>query len=805
MALFVFTACQLPFNMIEPGNQSESSGDGLSPIQELLNIQPASTKTPTPTPAIQIAEADRALFAGQLDHARQLYQESFESSNDENERAKALYGLGRSYYVEKNYPAAIDAFNRIIGQYPHSEAWADAYFMVAECYFDIQEYQQAADAYIKYIELNPGPIDNYALTLAGDASMAAGNFEQAIFNYQAALQADPPGNTAYLNLQIGKAYAGREDLTTAIQYYLNIYEITEEDFTKSTANLLAGQAYLELGLEEEAYARFMESVIQFPTAFDSYTALTILVNQGVPVNDYYRGLVDYYYARDHDPAVFDSAIQAFERYLASNPDNNDGSVHFFKGLSHYYSGEPRNAVAEYDTLIQNYPGNVYWSAAWDEKAFVQWAELGEYSNAAQTYLSFISAAPTSPEAAQYLYEAGRTYERAGNLEEAAATWQRLMNEYPSADISYHSLFLAGISYYRLAQYERALSIFQRSLVLGTTAVEKAKSYLWIGKCHQAMGQAEDADNAWELGGLADPTDYYSIRSTQLLEGEELFSVNEFYDLGYDLEIERAEAEAWLITTFNLPAGTELNHPGELVDNIRVKRMEAFWEVGLYNEAINEADLLRAEIQTDVIQSYRLMNYLLSLQLYQPAIYVCRNILNMASLDDLSSLSVPIYFTHIRFGAYFRELIVPIAIDYDIHPLILFALVRQESLFNPYIGSAAGARGLAQLMPATAKENVDLLQWPQNYDSDQLYFGEINLTLGAYYLSRMKGYFLENTQAALAAYNAGPGSAGVWLSQSQNDPDLYLEVIPDTYQETKNYLMQVTEFLNIYQLVYSRPQ
>ena len=176
---------------------------------------------------------------------------------------------------------------------------------------------------------------------------------------------------------------------------------------------------------------------------------------------------------------------------------------------------------------------------------------------------------------------------------------------------------------------------------------------------------------------------------------------------------------------------------------------------------------------------------------------------MAGLDDLSSLSAPIYFTHIRFGAYFRDLTTSAANEYDIPPLLLFALIRQESLFNPYIFSAVGASGLAQIMPATGQENVDLLKWPPNYKQSDLLRGEVSLTLGAFYLSRVEEYLEGNLQAALAAYNAGPGNAEIWLALSGDDPDLFLEVV--RAKETQNYLMQITEFVNIYKLVYGRSQ
>ncbi|MDP2965873.1 MAG: tetratricopeptide repeat protein [Pelolinea sp.] len=793
----LMTACSLPFNLLSSSEATPQAKEKSFNIGEILHIQPAETPTPIPLPTSRLEEANYAFFAGDLDTAQQLYQLAYDQAVDNDLKANALLGLGKTFYSRRDYTSAIDAFNRLLGQFPNTDASANAYFFIGESYFDIEEFLQAANAYAKYAEHKPGVIDNLARTYQGNAALAGSDYQQAIIAYQAALQSDPPGIASYLNIQIGKAYDNLGDYTTAIHYYMTVYDTAQENSSKATANLLAGQAYQKLGLNDEAYTRFMDSVIQFPKEFDSFTALSILVSNGVPVNDFYRGLVDYY------AGSYDAAIQAFQRYIESNPDNNDGSVHYFKGLSHYKNDEPREAVAEYETLIANYPGNSYWSAAWDEKAFVQAYVLDEFSNAAETYKRFVSVTPSSADAPTYLFEAGRVYERAGNLEEAAATWQRMMDEYPSAELSYRGLFLAGISYYRLGRYEEAHSIFQRSLVLGTSPAEKAKAYLWLGKTFTTLGKPEDAKNAWLLAEAADPTDYYSIRAGELLKGLEPFTIEEGIDLGYDLEFEKPEADSWLRTTFYLPAETDLNGLGELANNQRIKRISAFYDLGLFKEAINEAELLRAELQADVVNSYRLMNFLVEKNLYQPAIYTCRNILSHAGMDDLSSLTAPIYFTHIRFGAYFREMLTLIANDYEIPPLLLYALIRQESMFNPFISSSVGASGLSQIMPATGAENVALLKWPANYDSRDLLLGKVNVTIGAFYLDRMRTYLSGGVQAALAAYNAGPGNAESWLALSNGDPDLFLEVI--RAQETQDYLMQITEFLNVYKLVYSRPQ
>lgn len=795
----VQAACSLPFIVSPSDDEPEDAAEENSfDIGQLLEPLTGRTPTPRSTPLTRLEQADYLLFAGDLDAALREFQDIFETDGDENNKAAALLGLGKAYYTRRAYSSAVDAFNRLLGQFPESESAANAYFLLGESYFDLGEFAQAASAYARYVELNPGEIEDIARYYQGNAALSAGDYNQAIFAYQAALNSASPTLTNTLNLQIGKSYAAMGDPTTAVQYYLTVYETAGDDFTKATANLLAGQAYLELNMTEQANARLLDSVYQFPRSFDSYTALSILDRNKVSINPFYRGLVEYY------AGAYAQAIRSFQLYLESNPEDNDGSVYYFKGLSHYFANQPVNAIAEYDQLINNYPGNPYWPRAWDEKAYVQWAVLGQYNNAAEIYKAFVSTAPNSPDAPNFLFEAGRTYERNNDLESAAITWQRLMDEYPSAELSYRGLFLAGISYYRLGRFEEAQSIFQRTLVLGATPADKAKSYLWIGKTFESLNQTEDARNAWELAKNADPTDYYSIRAAEILDGIGMFEIPGGYDLGYDLAMEKPEADSWLRSTFSIPAETDLGSLAELAANPKIIRIRKFHELGLYREAINEAETLRVELQSDVVNSYRLMNLLVSLHLYQPAVYTSRQILTLAGMDDLTSLTAPIYFTHIRFGAYYRDMVVPIANEYNIPPLLLYSLIRQESMFNPYIGSTAGALGLMQMIPDTALDNVKRLRWPENFSNSDLFLGKVNLTLGSYHLRRLYSQtFSENMQLALAAYNGGEGRVATWLTLAPYDPDLFLEIM--RFSETRDYLMQITEFLNIYKLVYARPQ
>jgi soluble lytic murein transglycosylase len=740
-------------------------------------------------------KAEQLLFAGDYSNAIDEFQRVFNQSNDTEIKAKALLGIGRTQSRSRNCTSAMDSFNRILGQFTTASVKPEVYFYLGKCYAALQEYLQAIDAYEKYLQSRPGILDGIVRENQAIAAEAMNDHNQVITFYQAALKADPATvKKDSINLKIGQAYANLQNYTTAIQIYQSVYDTSENTYSKASVDLLMGRAFMKLEMNNEAYTRLMDAVIQFPRAYDSYTALKTLLLRGVSVDEKLRGIVDYY-AGDYT-----DAIQSFEKYLSNRPADEDGTVFYYKGLSHYFLSQPGFAIQAYDQLIQNYPGSRFWTAAWDEKAFVQWKLLEEYSNAASTLKTFVSQSPKSTDAPGYLFEAGRILERKNDLEGAANLWQQLMNEYPSYERSYEALFLSGIAYYRVNKFDEAISIFKRNSILASLPEDKAAAFLWIGKCYQAKKDMQNALTFWQQAEKADPTDYYGIRSGQLIHGKMPTDTDTTFDLGYDLNYEKSEAESWLRTTFKIKSDVDLAGLGELSTNARILQAQEFWKLDLMDQAIQIYESVQKENETNPLNTYLLMNHFYSNGLYRLAINAARNILDLAGMDDLSSLSAPIYFTHIRFGAYFRPQVMEGIKDENINPLILYSLLRQESLFDTTIVSSAGARGLAQFMPATAKETSDLLNWPPGYSVEDLNRPVVAIRFAAYYLDRMRNYLNGDLFAGLAAYNAGGENLRIWKELSQNDPDLLLEII--RIPETQTYLKHIIEFLNIYKLVYT---
>jgi len=124
---------------------------------------------------------------------------------------------------------------------------------------------------------------------------------------------------------------------------------------------------------------------------------------------------------------------------------------------------------------------------------------------------------------------------------------------------------------------------------------------------------------------------------------------------------------------------------------------------------------------------------------------------------------------------------------DLPDELIYGVLRQESLYRADAVSSAGARGLLQLLPETARRTARA--WNRKQPSHQdLFDPSVNVTLGAAQLRTLLDRFDGQTVVALAGYNAGPNAAARWLPSQAIDPDIWIENIP--YNETRTYVQRI---------------
>ena len=140
----------------------------------------------------------------------------------------------------------------------------------------------------------------------------------------------------------------------------------------------------------------------------------------------------------------------------------------------------------------------------------------------------------------------------------------------------------------------------------------------------------------------------------------------------------------------------------------------------------------------------------------------------------------------RYPTHHREPLAAASRKWDVDEALLFGIIRQESRFNPTIRSRAGATGLMQLMPATARWVAKQIP-VQPYRPALLSQPEVNVAMGTYYFHRVLAD-LGDPILATAGYNAGPGRAKRWRDAKPLEGAIYAESIP--FDETRDYVKKV---------------
>lgn len=173
------------------------------------------------------------------------------------------------------------------------------------------------------------------------------------------------------------------------------------------------------------------------------------------------------------------------------------------------------------------------------------------------------------------------------------------------------------------------------------------------------------------------------------------------------------------------------------------------------------------------------------------------ILSMAAAQAWDDLNI-------RFPVVYREHVQSAADRHRLAPPLLYAIARQESAFAVDAMSPAGALGLMQLMPATAKETAGKAGIRYS-NKNELLKPEKNIALGSFYIDQLLTRFNGNRILAAAAYNAGPSRVRQWLSDDQNKLpyDVWIETIP--YRETRGYVQNILAYSVIYGYRLGSPQ
>jgi soluble lytic murein transglycosylase len=338
---------------------------------------------------------------------------------------------------------------------------------------------------------------------------------------------------------------------------------------------------------------------------------------------------------------------------------------------------------------------------------------------------------------------------------------------------------------------------------------------WLGKTYLEAGKPISATETLSRAVAFAPWSYYGLRAADLMENRPPFAPSSWSSpagLGSDPfqcggYAEQVATEVWLASWLNLgptrtleiqngavslatPSPTLLNDP-------RLRRGQLLLRLGHFNEGREQLEALREATVGDVLTQYQLALIFRDIGLYRSSIIAAATVWRHSPSFDVTTL--PRFLGCLIYPTYFRDLVEANAARYDLHPLVVYALLRQESLFEGFATSYAAAHGLMQVIPPTGASIAAALNWPPDYETSDLYRPMVSVRFGIWYLAQQRDRFDGNLYAAMAGYNGGPNNAARWLEAANGDTDLFVELIG--FRETRMYVRRITEHFAKYRWLY----
>lgn len=453
----------------------------------------------------------------------------------------------------------------------------------------------------------------------------------------------------------------------------------------------------ELGDAETAEAGWRRLIEEFPRRAEALTALEQLLSRDAEVDPLATGIVRY----RHDQ--FTVARTQFIIVL-SDPPNSAAAA-----AAEYYIAAMNEDLNETDGAILGYLAAIDRDPGHDLAADARWwvAELLEArgDSAEELYADLFRLKPLSrfaPDAAarhaMYALERGEWAEAAQRFRDAANV---------------------GADYWPLVERQRLL--------------------FWSGIAYQQAGDAANASSTWERAINLAPGDWYALRAASYLGLAEP-----------QLDIALSPAD-WLTERVGArPESLTLNA-------IHWLAAEQLRRVG-YDDAA-DAHLFQwvADHEGDAWALWEIAQLLSAAQETSAAAAAAAACLRAV---DAGWWQAPAAITRIAWPAPWFDLASASATAQGVDPLLLYSLIRRESLYDPDARGLAGEIGLTQVIPPTGGDIARALG--EEHDHERLARPETAFRYGSWYLGAQLRGFDDDAPVALAAYNGGPGNAARWL-------------------------------------------
>ncbi len=681
---------------------------------------------------------------------------------------RSLFLLGRTLLGRDMTVEAEQALFRVPVEYPDLADYA--LFSLAEYRYTKKSYPEAVGLYERLVSNYPSSALVARASLhKAQALFDGGSFRDAVTVFEKALQDRPRSEQASdAALGVGKALTAAGDLPAAARAYLDASvrypgNGNDADVERALASLRQRGADVPKLTADELYerGRNLFRTLQYDKAVGDFRA-----------------------ALDADP---------------SHPQKADMLLR--SGIALFNIGKRPEAASTLERLIKAKLPDCRCAEAlnWLGKSY---SRLGLREEAVETYLKLVRMYPESDWADDALYLTGNVYRDANDMKKALKYYRRLTEEYPDSSLADSAIWWQGWAYYTAGEFPKAVQALQELVSRYPRSFLVNQALYWQGRAVERMGGREKALRYYRRIVGRGPYTYYGYRAVERLGSSDLTAATD------SQQVSEVVPEDSDLLPEEVPDLADLDGPPVWTD-------EAIAALSNYPAYRKTLELMYLGMKKDAAaELWSLQDLMpkrygavigLSKAFFELGDFHSSLIVVLRNFDrrlERPSPQLPADLWLLAYPQGYWQSIVAAARRHGLDPYFVAAIIREESQFRPEAVSPAGARGVMQVMPATG-EWIARMTGIRDFDRAKLFEADMNITIGAWYLSHLMKRFRNDLVLVSAAYNAGPEAVAGWTDRKSvaSDTEAFVETIP--FMETRGYVKKVLRNYAEYRRIYGR--
>ena len=697
------------------------------------------------------------------------------------------FRIGWELFQQEDYIETISRLSNIQYSSLNLPLYVKSQFLLGECFKKTDGWDKAVEIYKNLAQIDPFLTD-YSLFFMAEIFQTMGHNNESITICKRIIENMPESLiVSEVRYQIAQNYIKLNDIISAVIYFQDILKDNSSDSQiKAKVLLDLAEIYWKEGKYIDAlysWYEILEKGYKLKRNSESEELLVRYFNQikedlpeiKVPYSIMVKCADILFKYRQYNLAE-----ELYREIIEEFPDTKDiNEVYYSRARAIYYKKDYKEAINQCNEIISKFPSSdiiikVYYFLANSLLA------SGEHYSAIEKYNKIITQYPESYYARESYLRLSECYFQLNEPEKGVYQWKQGIEKYPNSDQAMNALWNLGRYYTKKINHSEALEAYKALSERFSKSNLGDDSLYWRGKTLQSLGLENEANLVYDKLIRDYPFSYYTERVA-----EQRGKINFILPVVANPENKNVSDLAGFLEKFS-----QINDKGQL----SLLKAELLEDVGFYKYAITELKGALNYNPGNIFLLFRLSDLYKKNKDYNNSLIYTEIILNYLK-ENYPLEELPIELWEHLYPLYFEDFIKEYSIKYDIDPLLALAMIREESRFNIWIESNAGARGLMQIIFSTGEWIAQKLNFA-DFNDELLFSPEVNINFGCWYIGYLKKKFSNDTILMISGYNAGPGATDRWLERyDRSDLDNFVENIP--YSETREHIKKVIKSYQIY--------